>query len=53
MNKIASLIANVKSNKLLAMYAKLLETEGSLFEAEKYYERAEDWYNVIRINLTE
>lgn len=42
----------IKSNKLLSLYAKSKETEGGFQEAEKYYEKAEDWENVIRLNLS-
>ncbi|KRX03337.1 hypothetical protein PPERSA_05695 [Pseudocohnilembus persalinus] len=50
--KKASLLMNqIKSNKLLSTYAKSKEAEGDIQEAEKFYEKAEDWENVIRLNL--
>lgn len=41
----------VKSPKLLILYAKAKESEGQFAEAENVYEKAEDWENVVRLNL--
>ena len=41
----------IKSPKLLSLYAKSKEAEGSFKEAESAYEKAEDWDNVVRLNL--
>mmetsp|Transcript_11592 Transcript_11592/g.10109 ORF Transcript_11592/g.10109 Transcript_11592/m.10109 type:complete len:368 (-) Transcript_11592:489-1592(-) len=45
------LISKIKSPKLLVQLAKAKETEANFKEAENAYEKAEDWENVIRINL--
>lgn len=47
------LINNIKSPKLLSQLAKSKEIEGNYIEAEKAYEKAENWENVIRINLNQ
>lgn len=39
------------SPKILGNLAKMKENEGNYRDAEKAYERAKDWENVIRINL--
>ena len=43
----------IKSPKILTLYAKSKESEGAYKEAEKAYEKAEDWENVIRLNLNQ
>ncbi len=39
------------SPKIMIQYAKSKESEGAYKEAEKTYEKAEDWENVVRLNL--
>jgi len=46
------LISKIKSPKLLGLLAKTKESEGNYKEAEAAYESAEDWINVIRLNVT-
>jgi WD repeat-containing protein 19 len=43
----------IKSPVLLRLYAKSKESEGAYKEAEKAYEKAEDWENVVRLNLSQ
>lgn len=50
--QVQKLIPLIKSPKILSLYAKSLESEGAYKEAEKVYEKAEDWENVIRLNLS-
>lgn len=45
------LVEMIKSPKLLIQMAKVREIEGSYKESESLYFRAEDWENVIRVNL--
>jgi WD repeat-containing protein 19 len=47
----APLMSKIKSPKLLILWAKTKESEGNYQEAEHAYEKAEDWENVIRLNL--
>ncbi|CAD8171970.1 unnamed protein product [Paramecium pentaurelia] len=49
----APLMNKVKSPKLLILYAKAKESEGAFQEAENVYEKAEDWENVVRLNLNQ
>ncbi|CAD8104509.1 unnamed protein product [Paramecium primaurelia] len=49
----APLMNKVKSPKLLILYAKAKESEGAFKEAENVYEKAEDWENVVRLNLNQ
>ena len=44
---------NIKSPKILTLFGKSKESEGSYKEAEKAYEKAEDWENVVRLNLNQ
>jgi WD repeat-containing protein 19 len=41
----------ITSPTILCMLAKAKEAEGNYKEAEVAYERANDWENIIRINL--
>ena len=43
----------IKSPKLLQLYAKSKESEGSFKDAEVAYEKAEDWESVVRLNLNQ
>lgn len=45
------LMNNIKSPPLLIALAKAKESEGSFKEAETGYEKAQDFENVVRINL--
>jgi len=45
------LIEKITSPNILCMVAKAKEAEKLYREAEKAYERANDWENVIRLNL--
>ena len=47
----APLIDKITSPNILVMVAKSKEAEGDYREAEKAYERANDWENIIRLNL--
>jgi len=46
-----ALMSKINSRKILTQYAKSKESEGAYKEAEKFYEKAEDWENVVRLNL--
>ena len=48
----SELMDNITTPKLLIQLAKAKETEGNYREAESAYERAKDYENVIRVNLT-
>ena len=41
----------ITSPSILVMVAKAKEAEKSFKEADKAYEKANDWENVIRLNL--
>ncbi len=45
------LIDKITSPNILQMVAKAKEAEKLYREAEKAYERANDWENIIRLNL--
>lgn len=45
------LIDKITSPNILQMVAKAKESEKLYREAEKAYERANDWENIIRLNL--
>lgn len=45
------LLDQITSPAILVMVAKAKEAEKNYKEADKYYERANDWENVIRLNL--
>jgi WD repeat-containing protein 19 len=47
----APLIGKITAPNILIMLAKAKEAEGALKEAEKAYERANDWESIIRLNL--
>ena len=47
----APLIEQITSPSILIMVAKAKEDESNYKEAEQAYERANDWENVIRVNL--
>ncbi len=47
----APLIEQITSPTILIMVAKAREAENNFKEAESAYERANDWENIIRINL--
>jgi len=47
----APLMEQITSPSILIMVAKSKEAERNYKEAEVMYERANDWENVIRINL--
>ena len=49
----APLMNKIKSPVLLRLYAKSKESEGAYKEAEKAFEKAEDWENVVRLNLNQ
>lgn len=51
--QVAGLMNKIKSPKILTLYGKSKESEGSYKEAEKAYEKAEDWENVVRLNLNQ
>ena len=44
-------MAQISSPAILIMVAKAKEADKNFREAEKAYERANDWENVIRLNL--
>ncbi len=47
------LIGQIKSPKLLSQLAQSKELEGNYVESERAYEKAENWENVIRLNLNQ
>mmetsp|Transcript_21815 Transcript_21815/g.33754 ORF Transcript_21815/g.33754 Transcript_21815/m.33754 type:complete len:263 (+) Transcript_21815:2171-2959(+) len=50
-NEAAPLMEQITSPSILIMVAKAKESESNYKEAEKAYERANDWENIIRLNL--
>ena len=44
---------NIKSPKILTLFEKSKESEGSDKEAEKANDKAEDLKNVVRLNLNQ
>jgi WD repeat-containing protein 19 len=49
--QVIPLIKKIKSPKLLIQLAKAKESEQNYGEAEQAFEQAEDWENVIRLNI--
>jgi WD repeat-containing protein 19 len=47
----APLMDQITSPSILIMVAKAKESENNYKEAEAAYERANDWENIIRLNL--
>lgn len=50
-NQAAPLMDKITSPSILIMIAKAKEGERNFKEAEQFYERANDWENVVRLNL--
>lgn len=44
-------MSQIKSPKILTLYAKSKESEGAFKDAETAYIQGEDWENVVRLNL--